>query len=980
MPDNDGTIRVGTQVDTSGLKAGSSESKAITNELLADLKAQYAQATAAVKQATANMAEATAYMGQSARAGVTEAVAALKTYEQELLTAQLAQSQVKASMDLAVTAAQAESASLNESAAAAGKDAAASLEDAVASDQLAYSKQRASLAARALTQEIGGPMSFVIGRVAGESAALGTILEAAFPAVAAVALGEVLFEVAGKVEALYDRFVLLKEIEEEVAAIGERLAKDTQRVWDEVDKSIEKRLRDEGKYVQAAQHALTAVSAKPIDLSNILKTEEIEKKLKDLPHQVQEDLKKAFGGGVEPYQLGEKLEFINQKLKAIDEESQKVKQSFQSPPVALGGSPAASLGAASPQTENVATKMLDAQRAIYNGLRIDLEARQKEYAQQIITGNADVVKAHAEEVTKAQEAARKAQAAERAIEEGIRKADEEALADLKASHQLTTQEEITFWQERLADESQYSDRVREIKRALGRDYQEIDRQAYAQREKDAREGATRLLEIINEEANAAQETGGKAGELSYLQDEAQKLAESLVGGAQEAVAAYDRVMKQIPVVTREAAAEAQRNLKTSVDEMYETWVGSGKRTIEEITAFWQGVQRTYSKNEALVKESIKRIAEEQQKAIEQAQKLANLRIKGQEETQVGGLEQQRAVVERGAALNPASQTTAGRVAEMEAMRQIDKQESDARIAAEDQTLKQLVEFYKQNSSEYQAELSKMATAATSGDLVAVDAAQKRLNEMVAIYKRDTAAYQAELNKRNQLTQQADLKQYQDTTRIIQAQQQEWNSFFNTFNNGFTQAINKALTGQQSFGKSMQQLYNQLVEQAITYEAKKYLLELEGFLKKKILGTQVAAAMTASNVAQAQSYAGLAATTEFTFALADSAGDLPYATAMAGAALGIAESYASLAAFEQGTSYVPNTGIALVHQGERISSAADNKKITEALSGGGSSTRGDTNYTLHYSPQYHGSTPPPNQQADAAHMLRLTRQATLGLHT
>lgn len=47
MPDD--TIRVGTAVDTSGLKAGQSAAQQITAQMVADLKAQYAQASARLR-------------------------------------------------------------------------------------------------------------------------------------------------------------------------------------------------------------------------------------------------------------------------------------------------------------------------------------------------------------------------------------------------------------------------------------------------------------------------------------------------------------------------------------------------------------------------------------------------------------------------------------------------------------------------------------------------------------------------------------------------------------------------------------------------------------------------------------------------------------------------------------------------------------------------------------------------------------------
>ena len=56
-----------------------------------------------------------------------------------------------------------------------------------------------------------------------------------------------------------------------------------------------------------------------------------------------------------------------------------------------------------------------------------------------------------------------------------------------------------------------------------------------------------------------------------------------------------------------------------------------------------------------------------------------------------------------------------------------------------------------------------------------------------------------------------------------------------------------------------------------------------------------------------------------------------------------EVYASAATFETGTAYVPNTGIAMIHKGERVIDADSNKQITRSLAGGGSGGGGDNHF-------------------------------------
>ena len=62
-------------------------------------------------------------------------------------------------------------------------------------------------------------------------------------------------------------------------------------------------------------------------------------------------------------------------------------------------------------------------------------------------------------------------------------------------------------------------------------------------------------------------------------------------------------------------------------------------------------------------------------------------------------------------------------------------------------------------------------------------------------------------------------------------------------------------------------------------------------------------------------------------------------------------FAAVAAFEEGTDYVPRTGLAVLHEGERVSSRPENEAISHALAGGGSGANGDSHF--HYSPQISG---------------------------
>ncbi|CAB4130936.1 hypothetical protein UFOVP130_46 [uncultured Caudovirales phage] len=116
-----------------------------------------------------------------------------------------------------------------------------------------------------------------------------------------------------------------------------------------------------------------------------------------------------------------------------------------------------------------------AARAKLTGLEAELEnaqLRERDHRERA----ADLrSKATEEDKRKIEEAQRKAIEAGRAATQAQSHADDESLARLKASHELSVGEVIRYWQERLDAESGNADRVREITIKLGNLYQERDK-------------------------------------------------------------------------------------------------------------------------------------------------------------------------------------------------------------------------------------------------------------------------------------------------------------------------------------------------------------------------------------------------------------------------------------------------------------------------------------------------------------------------
>jgi len=612
-------------------------------------------------------------------------------------------------------------------------------------------------------------------------------------------------------------------------------------------------------------------------------------------------------------------------------------------------------------------------------------------------------------------------------ETDLRHQDEIALDALKDDHRLTITETAQFWEKRYAAESEYierqgklvaryPDRLREIGHTLAQLYQEQDRISEAH-----------FAKVYEHQIAAGRETaidtGGRRAELAYLEAQAAKLQGDVESGALGAKAALEKVMQEIPRVTREANDEAAQAIRKGVNDQYEIWLAGGKRTLAEIKNYWTQIGAFfYGFDQQLVDEADRKLREVTDKIREQGERLAALRNQGaqrQAESQIAA--EQTAI--RGQAqlgINLGAQ---------EPPRPTLKQGAQSLGTAYDAAVKEDQQLAALHEKQYQEEL-------------AFNAREQ------AIYAQDPVKLQESLNRQQAIIENHNQQVLQDQIKLTKDLQAQWQSFFNSFNSGFTRAINSALDGQKTFGQAMRQLYNDLVKQQIDYVATFLLKEGEKWLLSKIFITQHAAVQSAANTAQvvqgtatnaklltgvttrlaaektletaavtartvsnaatiteatainaalltgfatrltaesalraaanatqvantAATNAAIAAITSATdvaeassYAAVAAAATLAYyssfapeiAPAMAAIQFGIGMGWAGLAAFETGTPYVPNTGVALVHKGERILSEPDNRAISKAVAGGGSGGGGNT--TVHapitYAPVIHGN--------------------------
>ena len=246
------------------------------------------------------------------------------------------------------------------------------------------------------------------------------------------------------------------------------------------------------------------------------------------------------------------------------------------------------------------------------------------------------------------DAAAAATAAQRKLQEDLKSGYDEMLADLKADHEVTRAEELAFREQELAEVAQYGDKTKALQRQIAREIDTLQQESIRQ-QKSAQEAWLRDLQRLSrEEAQSAQTIGtenGQGGADAKLGDLQSELADAKQGSE-----LYRYILDQIPEATRAAMRESTEALKKGLEDQFDEWTTSGRRSTEEVKAFWIAVAGTYSTETPVVEEATKKIAAAMAKLREEQEKLAELRIKGADEQQLGGLNQQKLQVQRGAGL------------------------------------------------------------------------------------------------------------------------------------------------------------------------------------------------------------------------------------------------------------------------------------------------------------------------------------------
>lgn len=215
--------------------------------------------------------------------------------------------------------------------------------------------------------------------------------------------------------------------------------------------------------------------------------------------------------------------------------------------------------------------------------------------------------------------------------------------------------------------------------------------------------------------------------------------------------------------------------------------------------------------------------------------------------------------------------------------------------------------------------------------------ERFIQQEIGIYAQEPAKVEQLQKQLDQVIQKGNEQQLNDTTKILQQQEQKYKTAYTEITQDFNSAINKMITTTEGPAKAFAQMLNQMIGQLASFieqylEKKAEMWVLDQVLTKSSQTAQATAQVT-SNAAVAASGA-IAATSAIPVvgpALAPAAGAAAFSEAI---------SFLGLAAFESGGIVNGSHGMPvpiMAHAGERVLSAPQTQKFESMVNQGGSNS-------------------------------------------
>jgi len=191
--------------------------------------------------------------------------------------------------------------------------------------------------------------------------------------------------------------------------------------------------------------------------------------------------------------------------------------------------------------------------------------------------------------------------------------------------------------------------------------------------------------------------------------------------------------------------------------------------------------------------------------------------------------------------------------------------------------------------------------------------QDELDRSTAQFSNIISQLDVKLKGLNLTGQQFSQKLRTDMLNTISQLKVAWQGMIEQMNSGFISSFNKMLETGKGFGQGMIETFGKMAESLIDMFLKIALEWIESQILMMVFGKTKTQTDSDANVASAESLAAVAAEGAFAYY---SAIFPPIAGGMASAQYAQGLLWAGLAAFERG-GIVPATGLALVHEGERV---------------------------------------------------------------
>ncbi len=448
-------------------------------------------------------------------------------------------------------------------------------------------------------------------------------------------------------------------------------------------------------------------------------------------------------------------------------------------------------------------------------------------------------------------------------------------------------------------------------------------------------GGTQMAGQYRQRAVALIEISRIEGELDLITaqrhaDELKQAEESLQS-LREQQSERDKALKHEESEADRAAKEEQRYQQEISLERSEQFV----RGLHELQEY--GAKKTaelerqrLQELDAAIKDSV-----EQAKAAEDAQKRETESLKR-------GIEERRRI-----RIEDAEAGSAGRLADLAGQRASLQKPEGVNKTPEAELA--YLEALRSIDHQIIAEKQRTQLQIIADDAAAAAAAAQISEEAASEAERRTLA---DIRKLQEINRQGQIAMANDTKAILNQQMQQYQQFFQQINAGFQRSFDQWLSGHKSFVASVQQVWagmvvsftNSIIQMGLKWAEQQILMTVAN-------ATGVAArtaAVAAGSAAQA-SFASVAAAAQIQVYAAEASAATYAALSpipIVGPALAAVAAPAvyytvealgtGLAAFETG-GIIPNTGVALVHQGEAVLPAPLTQTLMNASGEGGGIT-------------------------------------------